>query len=203
MILLTVERRIGSRRPCPTKKPEISLNISTSSLPSEFVQRKDSPYTVFLCSTRRFDERQNINPAPGQYHVASTYVKDSNKCGSVSTRGYTSLTSLDPRFSNLIELKSQSLPGPATYWYASSLGTTKRSIMKIKFSKHNTARSKRKRETSSTPGPGHYYCRDKAKVPNLGASSFKFTARKESDALLLQDTIVAVGRYDVSRKELS
>ena len=203
MILLTVERRIGSRRPCPTKKPEISLNISTSSLPSEFVQRKDSPYTVFLCSTRRFDERQNINPAPGQYHVASTYVKDSNKCGSVSTRGYTSLTSLDPRFSNLIELKSQSLPGPATYWYAPSLGTTKRSIMKIKFSKHNTARSKRKRETSSTPGPGHYYCRDKAKVPNLGASSFKFTARKESDALLLQDTIVAVGRYDVSRKELS
>lgn len=205
MIALIIERQIGGKKPCPTKKkktPKRTLVPSAPSIPSKYDRTREILFekqdTAFLCSTRRFDENRNGNPGPGQYHKASSYVKDTSKCGSTSTRGYTALISLDPRFSDLKELKSQGLPGPATY--TPSISMMKPSPVKINFAKHNTSGDKRKLESNVSPGPGHYCFGDKEVSPsNLGAASFKFTARKESDMLLQQDTTVAVGRYDVAK----
>ncbi len=208
MIALKVERQIGGK-PKPKKKKQKSKKIllpSAPSIPSKFDEKKEklvieTQDTGFLCSTKRFDERKNVNPGPGPgQYLACSFIKDASKCGSVSARGYTAMISLDPRFSNLDELQSEGMPGPATY--IPSLTAMKPSPAKINFSKHNTSGNKRKKVPVTTPGPGHYCSRDRAKLTepsNLGAASFKFTARKESDVLLQQDTPVAVGSYEVAK----
>ena len=143
MIALTVERQIGGKKSCgkKSKKKKRVLEPSAPSIPSKFDDRRDQSLlekqdSGFLCSTKRFNEKRNVIPGPGQYHTASTYVKDASKCGSVSARGYTALISLDPRFSNFKELQSQGLPGPATYM--PSLAAMKPSGVKIHFAKHRT-----------------------------------------------------------------
>lgn len=205
MIALTVERQIGGKKVQKKNKTKKKTSSpSAPSIPSKFDERRTDSFldekqdTAFLCSTKRFDDKKNVNPGPGQYHMKSTYTKDPGKCGSVSARGYTAMISLDPRFSNLTELQSQGLPGPATY--VPSLAIMKPSPAKMDFSKHRTSGNKRKTDHVTTPGPGHYRVGAKSKIPsNLGAASFKFTARKESDVLLQQDTPVAVGSYEVAK----
>lgn len=202
---LTVERQIGGRTDAKKRKKSKKKHPpSAPSIPSKYNHGiRDKPLfeqrdTAFLCSTTRFDDKVNANPGPGHYHKRTSYVKDASKCGSVSARGYTSMISLDPRFSNLEELQSQSFPGPATY--IPSLKAIKSSPAKTDFSNHQTCGNKRRKETFATPGPGQYRPGTKGKLPsNLGAASFKFTARKEADVLLQQDSLVAVGTYDVAK----
>lgn len=207
MIALTVQRQVGGKLNVKKKKDKSTKKHprSAPSIPSKYHDEArdktlfESRDTAFLCSTTRFDEKVNANPGPGQYHKRTSYVKDANKCGSVSARGYTSMISLDPRFSNLGELQSQSFPGPATYM--PSVAAIKTVSAKIDFSNHRTAGTKRKSKFFATPGPGQYCLGTKSsKLPNnLGAASFKFTARKDSDVLVQQDSHVAVGTYDVAK----
>jgi hypothetical protein len=186
------------------KKQRRSLIPSAPSIPSKFDERWDKKpiseklETSFLCSTTRFEKKKNANPGPGQYYLASSNFKDAKKGRSVSARGYTSLISLDPRFSDLKELEAKSLPGPASYM--PDVAVMKPSAMKIDFANHRTSGNKRKPTDFATPGPGHYFMGGKVKShSDLGAASFKFTARKESDVLLQQDTHVAVGTYEVAK----
>ena len=208
MIVLkeTVERQIGGKPTAKKKtKPKKVLSPSAPSIPSKFDERKDitifenlNTGTAFLRTTKRFDVKKNVNPGPGQYHMASSYIKDAGKCGSVSARGYTAMISLDPRFSDLKELQSRHTPCPATYM--PSLTAMKPSSAKTNFGLHSTTENKRQTEHVTTPGPGHYFFGSRSKLPsNLGAASFKFTERKESDVLLQQDTPVAVGSYEVAK----
>lgn len=153
MIALTVERQVGGKKQCAKKKRKKTtkkiLVPSAPSIPSkydesrnEFIEQQE---TAFLCSTKRFDEKKNANPGPGQYNV-----KVAKKCGSVSARGYTAMISLDPRFSNLKELESQHLPGPATY--TPSRDSVKPSPVKINLAKHNTSGNKVSENNKTTPG---------------------------------------------------
>ncbi len=85
-----------------------------------------------------------------------------------------------------------------------SVSATKASSTKINFSNHKIVGNKRKLQSVQTPGPGAYDDptgrKTRLHVPNnLGAASFKFTARKEADVLLQQDSLVAVGSYEVAK----
>jgi hypothetical protein len=137
-------------------------------------------------------------PGPGQYRNDHTCAIEAYRKGSISSRGYTPIISLDPRFgSDIEEMKNQLYPGPGTYM--PDISASKPSGPKTNFGYHGTAGSKRKlkRKTRPSPGPGSYKLNEKPMLSNLGAASFKFTARKDSDLLLQQDTKVAVGSYDV------
>jgi len=158
--------------------------------------------TAFGCSTERFFDEKSTKcpvPGPGQYHNEHSYVMDARKCGSVSSRGFTPMISLDPRFgSDIEELKNRLYhPGPGAY-NIPDVSTTKPSVHKINFGHHRNPGLKRKVQTSSPgPGPGSYQLKSRPVRSNLGATSFKFTARKESDLLLQQSSQVSVGSYNV------
>ena len=202
----TVERAVGGYRKqdkkALTKRQYRDLDPSAPSIPSTFESHDKELFisqenTAFGCSTRRFAEKKYIFPGPGQYHTKSSYVKDSTKCGSASVRGFTSMISLDPRFSDLEELHSELLPGPGAY--APSIIATKPSTQKVNFHRNRSEDLQRKLDKATpSPGPGHYGPSKITMTSNLGASSFKFTARKDADLLLQPQSDVAVGSYDVA-----
>ena len=136
--------------------------------------------------------KANVLPGPGHYrpHSMETY-----RSGSMSSRGFTPMISLDPRFgSDIEEVKSRIYPGPGTY--KPNYDTTKPTAPKTSFGGNVNSGTKRKlRKSTSSPGPGSYKLDSKPVWSNLGAASFKFTAR--SNLLLQQGTLVAVGSYDV------
>jgi hypothetical protein len=175
------------------------------SIPSKFYSRqsravnllKDNTTFGNSTGTSKLSDEKNtktIMPGPGQYR---TCAMDAYKKGSISSRGYTPLMSLDPRFgSDIEEIKNQFYPGPGAY--TPDISASKPSAPKINFGFPRNMGLKRKLHTSCpSPGPGSYQLNPKPVRSNLAAASFKFTARKESDLLLQQDTKVAVGSYDV------
>ena len=177
--------------------------FSAPSIPSKFDYRDQHLFcgkeeSGFGSSTKRFNDRKTLYPGPGQYHKTSSYVKNASKCGSVSARGFTAIISQDPRFSNLPQLESEFLPGPGQYNPSNKF--TKPTRPQINFSKHLSNMIKRKHR-EITPGPGHYgRGKSCSSISNLGASSFKFRARKETDLLLQKEkSQVAVGSYEVSK----
>ena len=116
------QRQVGGakRKDRSSKKRACQFVSSAPSIPSKFESREKKIFfrkenTAFGCSTTRFEEKNNFQPAPGQYHKPSSYIKDATKCGSVSARGFTAMISLDPRFSDMPQLKSALEPGPAAY----------------------------------------------------------------------------------------
>lgn len=185
------------------KTSKRSKVFSAPSIPSKYDYRDPNLFcgkeeSGFGSSTKRFNDRKTLYPGPGQYHRTSSYVKNASKCGSVSARGCTAMISQDPRFSNLHQLNSEFLPGPGQY--NPSFTSTKPTRPQINFSNHHSNMIKRKHH-QITPGPGHYgrgtSC---SSISNLGASSFKFRARKETDLLLQKEkSQVAVGSYEVSK----
>lgn len=141
---------------------------------------------------------KSIAPGPGQYRNDRTFALDEYRKMSLSSRGFTPIISLDPRFgSDIEEIKNELYPGPGTYM--PDISASKPSAPSINFGFHRQTGTKRKLSTKcpSPPGPGSYKLNTKSGRSNLGAASFKFTARKDSDLLLQQDTNVAVGSYDV------
>ena len=105
------------------------------------------------------------------------------------------MISLDPRFgSDIEEVKSLIYPGPGTY--KPNYDTTKPTVPKTSFGCNVYSGTKRKfRRSTSSPEPGSYKLDSKPVWSNLGAASFKFTAR--SNSLLQQGTLVAVGSYNL------
>jgi len=151
---------------------------------------------AFGCSTKRFDATKRLKvlgPGPGK-----NSHQNSCKSSAASTRGYTSLLSQDPRFGSGIEiLRSQLLPGPDSYYNQTSLAS-KPSIPQFRFGVKKHVRQKRKGQVKSCPGPGSYNVQPKSPTNNnVGAVSFRFTSRNNSNMVLQSDTEVAVGSYDV------
>jgi len=134
-----------------------------------------------------------LGPVHGKHSHQNSF-----KSSAPSTRGYTSLLSQDPRFGSGIEiLRSQLSPGPDTYYNPMNL-TSKPSIPQYRFGVKEHVGQKRKGQVQSSPGPGSYNVQTKSPTNNnVGAVSFKFSSRKNSDMVLKSDTEVAVGSYNV------
>lgn len=149
---------------------------------------------AFGCSTKT--KRLKVGPVliiPGKYSHQNSF-----KSSAASTRGYTSLLSQDPRFGSGIEiLRSQLSPGPDSYYNPMSLAS-KPSIPQFRFGVKEHDGQKRKGQVQSGPGPGSYNVQPKSPTNNnVGAVSFRFTSRNNSDMVLQSDTEVAVGSYNV------
>lgn len=180
---------------------------SAPSIPSKFESRNKDDFvtkenTGFGCSTQRFDETITLKPGPGSYHKPISYIKDAKRCGSVSKRGFTALISRNPRFSDIQELTDSILPGPGTYSPLPS--AIQRSAPAASFSNQGVSdiRGSQKIKASDTPGPGHYggcYSKRGRRISNIGAASFKFTARKSDDILIPKQSDAAVGSYEVGK----
>lgn len=174
------------------------LEKRKKSLPLHQNQRKSAFGST--CVTVKERSIQN-SPGPGQYQI-NYDIGSLNKCGSMSLRGCTPLISLDPRFNNDIqELRCSLEPGPGSYTPQTSAIIKSSGPKGISFGKRPSTSPNRK----ITPGPDHYnvstHSIAKGKIQNLGAASFRFTSRKNSDMLLPKhnDTNLAVGMYDVAK----
>lgn len=149
--------------------------------------------TAFGCSIKRFDDvrtQKMLGPGPGQYSHKNNF-----ESSSASTRGC--YNSQNPRFGSDIEiLRSQLTPGPNSY--KPILLASKPSIPQIRFGTKKKDVRKRRGEERSCPGPASYNVQPKSsKGNNIGAVSFRFTSRNNSDMVLQKNSNVAVGSYNV------
>ena len=198
---------VASSRRQSIKEKGLRRIPSAPSIPSKFESRKKDDFltkanTGFGSSTERFDERITFNPGPGHYHKPTSYLKNAKRCGSVSTRGFTALISRDPRFSDMKELTDSILPGPGAY--SPSISAIHATPPAAYFSGHSfvESRGNSKSKIDNTPGPGQYeksLSKRRLRISNIGAASFKFTARKSDDILIPQQSNAAVGSYEVGK----